>query len=667
LIVVIVFNLAFFIGCQNNSTKKNLPKAINGVLDLNNWDLKKDGPVEIAGEWEFYWEKHLNPEDFAKSIPPEKTGFMSIPGCWNGYLLKGKQLSGDGYATYRLKILMNDQKGSFAIKLHDIHTAFILYVNGKKISFAGNAGKTFETTIPYIFPTVSDFTSETNQVEIILQISNFHHRLGGQYGVLQLGREKEILKIRERNIIFDIFLCGSILLMGIYHLSIYSLRTKDRSPLYFGIFCFLIVLRILTTGEKYFIHLFPGIDWELTVKIEYLSFYLAVSMFATFIHSLFPGEFPKRVIRIIQFFGIIFSCIVLLTPAKIYSHTVQPYLIITFMSCFYGIYGLILSLVRRKKGAFLLFLGFLVLFLTVAIDILSYSGIITNVGSLAPLGVFFFIFFKAFLLSRRFSMAFKTVEKQSQDLRETNIACLQEINERKQTEKALQESEDRFKLIFDYAPDGYYLIDFEGRFLDGNIMAEKISGYNKKELIGKGFHEIDLLSSNELTKAIDVLIQCTQGLTSGPTELTLKKKDGDTVEIEITVYPIKIKDQDVILGIARDVTEKKKLELQFGQAQKMKAIGTLAGGIAHDFNNLLMAISGYNSLIRLKTDTSHPNYKHLDGVMQCVESASGLTKQLLGFARGGKYEVRPTDLNEFVKAQNRMFSHTKKEITIHSK
>ena len=182
LIILIVINLTFFIACRKDSTGKIPPKAINGVLDLNNWNLIKDGPVDLTGEWEFYWDRHLTPKDFSKSNLPEKTGLMSVPGCWNGYLLEDKQLSGDGHATYRLKVLMNDQKGCFAFNRLDIGTAFTFYVNGEKISFAGVAGKTFEGTVPNFSQEVSDFRIEENLVEIILQVSNFHHRLGGGPG-----------------------------------------------------------------------------------------------------------------------------------------------------------------------------------------------------------------------------------------------------------------------------------------------------------------------------------------------------------------------------------------------------------------------------------------------------------------------------------------------------
>ncbi len=108
----------------------------------------------------------------------------------------------------------------------------------------------------------------------------------------------------------------------------------------------------------------------------------------------------------------------------------------------------------------------------------------------------------------------------------------------------------------------------------------------------------------------------------------------------------------------------KSMEL-FHQAQKVEAMGTLAGGIAHHFNNLLMGIQGRTSLMLMDIDPSHLFYEHLKGIEKNVVSAADLTKQLLGFARRGKYEVRTTDLNELIKKTTRMFGRTKKEIKIH--
>ena len=117
----------------------------------------------------------------------------------------------------------------------------------------------------------------------------------------------------------------------------------------------------------------------------------------------------------------------------------------------------------------------------------------------------------------------------------------------------------------------------------------------------------------------------------------------------------------------RDISEQKELERQLQQAQKMEAVGTLAGGIAHDFNNLLMGIQGCASLLYFDIDSSHPGFEYLNRIEDYIKNAANLTKQLLGFARSGKYEVKPTDMNEIVDKSSDMFGRTKKEITIRKK
>jgi two-component system cell cycle sensor histidine kinase/response regulator CckA len=120
------------------------------------------------------------------------------------------------------------------------------------------------------------------------------------------------------------------------------------------------------------------------------------------------------------------------------------------------------------------------------------------------------------------------------------------------------------------------------------------------------------------------------------------------------------------LNFVRDITEQKQLEFSLQQAKKMEAIGTLAGGIAHDFNNLLMGIQGRNSLMLLEIDPSHPHVDHLKGIEEYVQRATDLTRQLLGVARGGKYEVKPTDINQILRRSSEMFGRTRKEIHLHT-
>ncbi len=127
-----------------------------------------------------------------------------------------------------------------------------------------------------------------------------------------------------------------------------------------------------------------------------------------------------------------------------------------------------------------------------------------------------------------------------------------------------------------------------------------------------------------------------------------------------------------VLGVTRDISERKRadeqrkrMEARLVESQKMESIATLAGGIAHDFNNILMGIQGRTSLMLLGMESNHPHFENLLEIEKSVNSAADLTRQILGFARSGKYEVKTTDINKLVDKSSEMFGRTKKEVTIH--
>src|SRR5574341_1528796 len=90
-------SLSVLIGCRQNLPPKDRPKAVHGVLDLSNWDLARDGLINLSGQYEFYWQQHVRPESFEGPNPPGPSGFINVPGSWNGYELVGKKLGGEGY------------------------------------------------------------------------------------------------------------------------------------------------------------------------------------------------------------------------------------------------------------------------------------------------------------------------------------------------------------------------------------------------------------------------------------------------------------------------------------------------------------------------------------------------------------------------------------------
>jgi len=134
------------------------------------------------------------------------------------------------------------------------------------------------------------------------------------------------------------------------------------------------------------------------------------------------------------------------------------------------------------------------------------------------------------------------------------------VEEKQRALKALQESEERFKILFEFAPDAYYLHDLKGTLIDGNRTAEELIGCKKGDMIGKNILDLKLLPPQQIPQAAAILAKNAQGQATGPDEFTLNRKDGTQVAVEITTFPVKIQGQAVVLGLARDVTERKRVE-----------------------------------------------------------------------------------------------------------
>jgi len=248
------------------------------------------------------------------------------------------------------------------------------------------------------------------------------------------------------------------------------------------------------------------------------------------------------------------------------------------------------------------------------------------------------------------------------------LAMIEDITERKRAEEAHQQSEERYRSLVENTMDGYFICEIpSGRFLFLNQRICEIYGYTMQE--GLDFTIWDVVSPEDHERIRQRIQERLEGanVRSEKQVYSGVSKDGSTVRSEISTSLVSFHGNPAVQGVLRDVTEQERLEQQLQQAQKMEAIGTLAGGIAHDFNNLLMGIQGNASLMLLDTDISHAHYEKLKNIEQYVQNGGDLTKQLLGFARGGKYEVKPMDLNDIVKKSSEMFGRTKKEINIHPK
>ncbi|MEA3358330.1 MAG: PAS domain S-box protein, partial [Thermodesulfobacteriota bacterium] len=244
-----------------------------------------------------------------------------------------------------------------------------------------------------------------------------------------------------------------------------------------------------------------------------------------------------------------------------------------------------------------------------------------------------------------------------------SVASLLDITARKQDEQ----ERIRLATAIEQASETIVITDIEGRIQYVNPAFERITGYTREEALGQNPR---ILKSGEHGE--EFYTRLWDKISHGDVwagHFVNKKKDGTVYEEEAAISPVLDNSGKIInyVAVKRDITDQKRLERQLQQVQRLKAIGTLAGGIAHDFNNLLMGIQGNASLMLLNKDSGHRDYEKLKNIEQYVQNGAELTKQLLGFARGGKYEVKPADINELVRKSSEMFGRTKKEINIHQK
>lgn len=424
--VLIVGMLTIFWGGTGRSLEP-YPKAETGIIDLTQLEFEND-VVSLDGQWEFYWNQLLNPGELKNDIVIEH---VDIPSSWNKYASNKSTYSGDGYATYRL-IFITEEEQRLALKIPRLRTAYKLWVNGELIASAGTVGKAEDTMKPQYLPQISFFEAQQGENEILIQVSNFYHRSGGILESLKLGSEDQILELKLKSIAMEFILFGSLICIGTYHLTLFFFRRKkDSSPMYFGLFCILIGIRIMLGGECFLFYLFPQFSWEIAHKILTLTYYLGVPIALMFFISIFPEYFNIRVIKAAQIMGGIFALIVLFTPARIFTVINIVYQVWSFGVIFYIVSVFIKIFSHKEKDSWLIGLGAAALLMSSINDIIFFTPwmhdnalvflrSLVRTGNLTPLGLFIFACTNSLLIAKRFSDALEQEEWMTAKLTEMN-------------------------------------------------------------------------------------------------------------------------------------------------------------------------------------------------------------------------------------------------------
>ncbi|WP_316783969.1 response regulator [Pedobacter frigiditerrae] len=404
--VLFVIYLSCF--ALNNVVANQIPVAKKGIIDLRT--VSFETKLALNGEWVFYWNQLINP-----NVKPNNEGIMvDFPKKWNDLSINGKQLPAFGYATYKLTLLLPKSKTAFKIDIPDVYCAYRLYLNGNKVAETGKVGTSAKDFIPHWQYNAFDVPAGTDTAVLILQIANYVHSKGGIKKSLYIGEKTNMEMDRRYAEAIDLVLTGCLFMGGMFFIGLYLLGNKDKAILLFSLYSIVYCYRIIGV-DNYILHtLLPNLDWQFTVRIEYISLYLSIGLFGLYTRYLYPLDVNKTIVKLLCFICFLFGLTTLLLPPFYFTQLITPFLFVTIFCICYTLYIYILSYLNKRSGSGYAMLSSFAMMFVFAISLLHYFNIIPQLQALTFCAYVSFFFLQSLILSYRVSYQLKKSREQAE-------------------------------------------------------------------------------------------------------------------------------------------------------------------------------------------------------------------------------------------------------------
>jgi diguanylate cyclase (GGDEF)-like protein len=392
--------LFILIPCSAQNENRLSP-ASNGIIDFSSTDTFDSDPFNLDGYWEFFWNRLFTPEEIRDSSLLKESEYLYIPGSWT----LNTSHPAKGYGTLHLKITGLSDQLVYSLYIPDLYTSYRLWINGKELSRNGRVGKSHQDSSPQNLPRVISFDSEEGQVELVIQISNYHYRKSGVLRSFFFGTDDQIRQFRVKKIIFEISLISFLFTVSLFHLGVFISRRSEKMEFIFGLICLSLLFRILTTGEQLLTFFLPDFPWEILRRMEFTPFYLIAPLALLYFTSLFPEESLKIVNRLYIAVCLGLGVVMIFLPVRISNH------LLIFAECwliagiFYVTYIMIKALIHKRQSSIVMMTAFIIFSIAIINDILYAQNLIQSIY-LSPLGFFLFLIMQSQMLVRRFTLSF---------------------------------------------------------------------------------------------------------------------------------------------------------------------------------------------------------------------------------------------------------------------
>lgn len=379
-----------------------------GVADLRHIDLDKNS-ISLNGDWQFVWKKLLQPGDTTGF-----TTFASFPKLWNGSIVDGQALTSNGYATYRVVVLLPKKRDKLAFNVPDFYTAYRLYVNGKEFSSGGTPDSNVTNYKPHWINNTLAISESSDTLELILQIANFSHAKGGPYKSLVIGNSDRLLLAREKVIASDFLLAGCLFMGGIFFLGLFFVGHRDKATLYFSLFCVVYSYRIVGTSMYALHSVFPFLSWEFTLRLEFASLFVSILLFVNYVRRLYPDDVYKPIVNGLSIFCLVLTAGPVFLPTLLFTKTINPFLILMFFCIVYVLVVFVKAFANKRPGAaYALFSIGVITSIFIMIN-LNYFRLIAPDRNMIFVGYIVFFFLQSLILSFRFANSFREAKRQAE-------------------------------------------------------------------------------------------------------------------------------------------------------------------------------------------------------------------------------------------------------------
>jgi signal transduction histidine kinase len=385
------------------------PEAQRGVIDLRQENLFGKS-FTINGEWGFYWNRLLSPDSLSSPDPV----YVPFPRLWNDLRIDGHPVPTQGYATYTVTVLLPAKRPRLGMEIPDAYCAIRLYVNGVIQAQNGEPATTRAAATPFwVTRNIALPPGERDTLVLVLQVANFWHARGGPYKSILIGDKDELFLKKNQDAAYDFMLCGCLFMGGLFFLALYVFARKDRTILYFALFCILYSYRMVGTGHYALHALFSVSNWFITIRIEYLTLSLGIVLFTAYTRSLYPQDSHRWVMRGMIGFCLFYSAMILFTPTVIFTRALVVFLGVMFFSIAYAFYVYFRAARNRRSGSAFALAGAGVMLFVFLLGNLHYFGFLPDTRLVQFICYVSFFFLQSLALSHRFAHTFKQAAEQA--------------------------------------------------------------------------------------------------------------------------------------------------------------------------------------------------------------------------------------------------------------